>query len=83
MVHLLTTLTTWLQDLKAWLQSSTGLTIKDLALFAGGSLMVVALLWLGLYGGKQRYREAARFGWFLLFAATGFIAFGLYHHNNG
>ena len=81
MIQLIGTLTAWLQSLSGWLQATTGLTTKDLALFAGSILLVMAVLWLGFYGGKPRYREAGRFGWFLLFVALGIIAFGLYHHD--
>ena len=81
MVQLRATVSAWLQNLTGALQGSTGLTIKDFALLAGGILMVVALLWLGIYSGRSRYREAARFGWLLLFAAAAILAFGLYRHN--
>lgn len=76
-----TNVTAWLQSLSGWLQSVTGMTTKDIALFAGGALMMVAVLWLGLYAGKPRYREAARFGWSLLFVACGVIVWGIVNHN--
>jgi len=82
MIQLLGTLTAWLQSLSGWLQAITGMTIKDLALFSGGILLVIAVLWLGIYGGKPRYREAGRFGWFLLFVAFGIVAYGIYHHDS-
>jgi hypothetical protein len=81
MEMVLTTLSAWSASATAWLQASTGFTIKDLALLVGGILIVIALLWLGLYSGKPRYREAARFGWFLFFFAAAVIGWGLYDHN--
>ena len=81
MEMLLTTLTAWLATMSQWLQTNTGMTVKDLALFVGGILIVIAMLWLGLYSGKPRYREAARFGWILLFFGAAVIAWGLYNHN--
>lgn len=78
---LLTTLTAWYGTVSAWLQSTTGLTIKDLALFVGGALIAIAALWLGLYTGKPRYREAARFGWCLLLLGAAVVAWGIYNHN--
>ena len=81
MVELLGSLTAWAQSISAWLQITTGLTLKDLALFAGGILMVIAVLLLGVYSGKPRYREGARFAWLLLLLAIAMIAWGLYNHN--
>ena len=81
MEMLLTTLSAWFGTVSTWLQTSTGMTVKDLALFAGGFLTVIALLLLGIYSGKPRYREAARFGWCLLIVAIIVIAWGLYDHN--
>ena len=81
MEMLLTTLSAWFGTVSTWLQTSTGMTVKDLALFAGGFLTVIALLLLGIYSGKPRYREAARFGWCLLIIAIIVIAWGLYDHN--
>lgn len=57
------------------------MSAKDIALFAGGIAMTLSLLWLGLYAGKPRYREAARFGWSLLFVACGVIIWGIVNHN--
>ena len=81
MEMLLTTLSAWFGTVSTWLQTSTGMTVKDLALFAGGFLTVIALLLLGIYSGKPRYREAARLGWCLLIVAIIVIAWGLYDHN--
>ena len=81
MESVIATLSAWAQNLSTWLQMTTGLSNKDLALFAGGILMVFAVLWLGLYSGKPRYREAARFGWWLLILAGAMVAWGLYNHN--
>jgi len=77
----LATIMGWAQNFSAWLQNATGMTMKDIALFAGGIVTVLAVLWLGIYSGKPRYREAARFGWILLACAMLLIAYGLYHHN--
>lgn len=77
----LASLAGWAQKFSAWLQDITGMTIKDVALFAGGIVTVLGVLWLGIYGGKPRYREAARFGWFLLLIAGILLAYGLYHHD--
>jgi len=81
MEALLTNLSAWLATMSAWLQTSTGMTVKDLALFTGAFLIAVAVLWLGIYSGKPRYREAARFGWFLLFLGAAIVAWGLYNHD--
>lgn len=81
MESLLTTLSAWLGAVTTWLQTSTGMTVKDLALFAGAILILVAVLWLGIYSGKPRYREAARFGWCLLVLGAVVVAWGLYNHN--
>ncbi len=77
----LSTLTARAQKFSAWVQAVTGMTVKDVSLFAGGVVMVLAVLWLGLYSGKPRYREAAQFGWFLLLVAVILLVYGLYHHN--
>lgn len=79
----ISTLTLWLQNLSIWIQNLTGMSTKDVSLFLGGILTVMGMLWLGLYSGKPRYREAARFGWFLLMIAFVFICWGLYNHNPG
>jgi hypothetical protein len=71
----------WLHDFANWLQATLGFGVKDLALFLGGGLMVIAVLWLGIYSGKPRYREAARFGWLLLIVAILFVGWGVYDHN--
>ena len=81
MEEMLTNVSAWWGTMSAWLQTSTGMTVKDLALFAGGVLIAVAVLWLGIYSGRPRYREAARFGWFLLFFGAVIVAWGLYNHN--
>ena len=81
MESLLTTLSEWLGIVSAWLQTSTGMSVKDLALFAGASVIVIAVLLLGIYSGKPRYREAARFGWCLLVLGAVIVAWGLYNHN--
>jgi hypothetical protein len=81
MEMVLTTLAAWSGAISTWLQTSTGMTVKDLALFAGGILMVIAVLLLGIYSGKPRYREAARFSWFILFMSVAVIAWGLYNPN--
>jgi hypothetical protein len=60
-----------------WMQSATGLSIKDLALFGGGLLTVIAVLLIGLYTGKPRYREAARFSWLLLLLSFAVLAWAL------
>lgn len=73
----------WSQNVSAWLQANTGLPTKDLALFLGGIMTVLAMLWLGLYSGKPRHREAARFGWCILIVALLLICWGLYNHNPG
>ena len=77
----LTNLQAWGQNVSSWLQAVTGMTLKDIALFAGGIVMVLSVLLLGLYSGKPRYREGARFAWFLLILASLLIVYGLYHHN--
>ena len=77
----LATVSTWAQNASSWLQAVTGMTLKDIALFAGGIVMVLSVLWLGIYSGKPRYREAARFGWLLLVVSMILMGFGLYHHN--
>lgn len=74
----LATFAAWMSVASTWLQDTTGMTIKDLALFTGGILIVIAVLCLGIYSGKPRYREAARFGWWLLLIAAAFLAWGLY-----
>lgn len=81
MEMLIATLFQWAHNSSVWLQTVTGMTIKDVALFAGGIVMVLGVLWLGIYSGKPRYREAARFGWFLVIVATIMLGYGLYHHN--
>jgi hypothetical protein len=81
METLLTTLFEWLQSLSNWLQSTTGMAVKDLALFIGGILTIPAVLWLGLYSGKPRHREAARLGWLLLLFAVVVIGWGLYNRD--
>ena len=81
MEMVLTTLAAWSGAMSTWLQTSTGMTVKDLALFAGGTVMVIAVLLLGVYSGKPRYREAARFSWSLLFLSVALIGWGLYNHN--
>ena len=81
MESLLTTLSAWLGAVSAWLQTSTGMSVKDVALFTGGIVIVVAVLLLGIYSGKPRYREAARVGWFLLIVGAVIVAWGLYNHN--
>jgi len=81
MEMVLTTLAAWSGAISTWLRTSTGMTVKDLALFAGGILMVIAVLLLGIYSGKPRYREAARFSWFLLLMSVAVIAWGLYNPN--
>ena len=77
----LAALQVWAQNVSAWLQAVTGMTLKDIALFLGGIVMVLSVLLLGLYSGKPRYREGARFAWFLLILASLLIVYGLYHHN--
>jgi hypothetical protein len=81
MESLLATLSAWWGGTTAWLQVSTGLSIKDLALFAGATVIVIAVLLLGIYSGKPRYREAARVGWCLLFFGAAIVAWGLYNHD--
>lgn len=81
MEMLLTTLSAWFGTVSTWLQTSTGLSVKDLALFSGGIVIVIAVLLLGIYSGKPRYREAARVGWLLLIVGTLIVAWGLYNHN--
>jgi hypothetical protein len=79
MEALQTDLVRWLGTVAAWVQSTLGFGVRDLALFVGGILMVIAVLWLGLYSGKPRYREAARFGWFLLLVAFAVVGWGAYN----
>ncbi len=56
-----------------------GLTPKDMSLFGGGILMVLAVLILGWYGGNSRRDSAGGCGWFLLILAVAAIAWGMYH----
>jgi len=79
MEELQTDLVRWLGIAAAWVQRTFGFGVKDLALFVGGILMVIAVLLLGLYSGKPRYREAARFGWFLLLLAFAIVGWGVYN----
>jgi hypothetical protein len=83
MESVLTTLAAWMGNASSWLQSSTGMSVKDLALFAGGILIVIGVLLLGLYSGKPRYREAAGISWLVLFAGIAVFAWGLYNRHPG
>lgn len=81
MEMLLTTLSAWLGTASTWLQSVSGMSVKDLALFGGGIVIVIAVLLLGIYSGKPRYREAARVSWLLLILGAAIVAWGLYNHD--
>ena len=83
MEWLQTEITLWLQNFAAWLQVNTGLSSKDTALLLGGIMTMFAVLWLGLYSGTPRHREAARFGWWILMVAVVLICWGLYGHDPG
>ncbi len=72
-----------LQNLSAWVLATFGITMKDFALLAGAILTIFGLLWIGLYSGKPRHREAARFGWFTLIISFAVIAWGLYNRTPG
>jgi hypothetical protein len=71
----------WLGSLSAWVQTTLGMSVEDIALFTGGILTVFAVLWLGVHSGKPRRREAARCGWLLLLLAIVILGWGLYNHD--